>query len=176
MRSSEWGSVMQAMKEAGYHWSSTIIWAKDSLVMSRKDYHTRYEPLWYGWKAGEKRLCPLQDRQQCDLWEIDRPKKSPDHPTTKPIALAARAISNSSHKGDPVLDLFGGSGTTLLATDQTERDAFLMELDPKYADVIVKRYIKAQESDAGVLLIRGGERFMYHEVPQPEPPPAKQGE
>jgi len=134
-----------------------------------KQFHTRYEPLWYGWLAGEKRLCPLQDRQQNDLWEIERPKKSPDHPTTKPIALAARAISNSSHKGDPVLDLFGGSGTTLLAADQTGRDAYLMELDPKYADVIVKRYIKAQESDAGVFLLRGGERFMYHEVPQPEP-------
>jgi len=166
MSAQEWGTVMGAAREAGYHWSSTIIWAKDSLVMSRKDYHTQYEPIWYGWLEGEKRLCPMQDRQQSDLWEIPRPKKSPDHPTTKPIALAAKAIGNSSHKGDAVLDLFGGSGTTMLAAEQTERTAYLMELDPKYSDVIVRRYIKNQESDAGIFLFRNGERLMYHEVPQ----------
>jgi len=94
MSAQEWGTVMGAMREAGYHWSSTVIWAKDSLVLSRKDYHTQYEPIWYGWREGEKRLCPLQDRQQSDLWEIPRPKKSEDHPTTKPIALAGRAIGN----------------------------------------------------------------------------------
>lgn len=164
MSAQEWGSVMIAMKEAGYHWSSTIIWAKDSLVLSRKDYHTQYEPIWYGWLEGEKRLCPLQDRQQSDLWQIDRPKKSEDHPTMKPISLAARAISNSSHLGDAVLDLFGGSGTTLLAAEQTERICRTMELDPKYADVIVRRYIKHQESDSEVFLLRGGEKLAYHEI------------
>jgi len=165
MSAQEWESVMRAMREAGYHWSSTIIWSKESHVISRKDYHTQYEPIWYGWLAGEKRLCPLQDRRQSDLWPFDRPKKSPDHPTMKPIALVAKAIENSSHKSDIVLDLFGGSGTTLLAAEQTERVAYLMELDPKYVDVIVRRYIKHQESDAGVFLNRGGERLMYHEVP-----------
>lgn len=164
MSAQEWGSMMTAMSEAGYHWSSTIIWAKDSLVLSRKDYHTQYEPIWYGWLEGEKRLCPLQDRQQSDLWQIDRPKKSEDHPTMKPISLAARAISNSSHLGDAVLDLFGGSGTTLLAAEQTERICHTMELDPKYADVIVRRYIKHQESDSGIFLLRGGEKLAYHEI------------
>lgn len=166
MSAQEWGTAMGAMRESGYHWSSTIIWAKNSHVMSRKDYHTQYEPIWYGWLEGEKRLCPLQDRQQSDLWQIDRPKKSPEHPTTKPIALAGLAINNSSHRGDVVLDLFGGSGTTLLAAEQTERTAYLMELDPKYTDVIVKRYIKQQENDAGVFLVRGGQRMAYHEVPE----------
>lgn len=164
MSAQEWGNMMTAMSEAGYHWSSTIIWAKDSLVLSRKDYHTQYEPIWYGWLGGEKRLCPLQDRQQSDLWQIDRPKKSEDHPTTKPISLAARAINNSSHMGDVVLDLFGGSGTTLLAAEQTERICHMMELDPKYADVIVRRYIKHQESDSGVFLVRGDEKLAYHEI------------
>jgi len=82
----------------------------------------------------------------------------------KPVALAAKAISNSSHSGDDVLDLFGGSGTTLLAAEQTGRTAHLMELDPKYCDVIVKRAITFKESDADIYLLRGGERLMYHEV------------
>jgi DNA modification methylase len=164
MSAQEWGSMMTAMQEAGYHWSSTIIWAKDSLVLSRKDYHTQYEPIWYGWLDGEKRLCPLQDRQQSDLWQFDRPKRSDEHPTMKPIALAARAIGNSSHAGDIVLDLFGGSGTTLLAAEQCGRAACLMELDPKYCDVIVKRAIAFRQSDTGVFLVRNGERRMYHEA------------
>jgi DNA modification methylase len=167
MSAQEWGSVMGAMKEAGYHWSSTIIWAKDSLVLSRKDYHTQYEPIWYGWLEGEKRLCPLQDRQQSDLWQIDRPKKSPDHPTTKPVALAGKAISNSSRAGDIVLDLFGGSGTTLIASEQCDRICHMMELDPRYADVIVQRFIKIQESDAEVFLLRDGLKYAYTEVPEP---------
>ena len=164
MSAQEWGNVMTAMKEAGYHWSSTIIWAKDSLVLSRKDYHTQYEPIWYGWLDGEKRLCPLQDRQQSDLWQFDRPKKSVEHPTMKPVALAAKAISNSSHTGDVVLDLFGGSGTTLLAAEQTDHVCHTMELDPKYCDVIVKRYIEFRQSDADVYLLRDGEKMPYAEV------------
>ena len=140
MSAKEWGSLMNVMSEVGYHWSSTIIWKKDTLVLSRKDYHTQFEPLWYGWLDGASRLCPLEDRKQSDVFEIPRPKRSPSHPTTKPIELVARAIVNSSHKGDLVLDLFGGSGTTLLAAEQTERVCHMMELDFKYADVIVKRY------------------------------------
>lgn len=162
MSAQEWSAVMGAMREAGYHWSSTIIWAKDTLVLSRKDYHTQYEPIWYGWLDGEKRLCPLQDRQQSDLWEIPRPKKSPDHPTTKPVALAGKAIGNSSRAGDVVLDLFGGSGTTLIAADQSDRICHIMELGPKYVDVIVKRYIKGRESDEGVFLLQNGEKTAWH--------------
>jgi len=164
MSAQEWGTVMTAMRENGYHWSSTIIWAKDTLVLSRKDYHTQYEPIWYGWLEGESRLCPLQDRKQSDLWQFDRPKKSEEHPTMKPVALAGRAIGNSSRIGDAVLDPFGGSGTTLLAAEQLARVCHTMELDPKYCDVIIKRAITFRESDADIWLLRDGEKRMYHEI------------
>ena len=167
MSAQEWGNVMPAMREAGYHWSSTIIWAKDSLVLSRKDYHTQYEPLWYGWLEGEtktKRLCPLKDRKQSDLWQIPRPKVSVEHPTMKPVALVAKALLNSSRTGDVALDLFGGSGTTLIAAEQTERVCRTMELDVKYCDVIVKRYIELVGSDESVFLLRDGVKSAYTEV------------
>ena len=154
MSAQEWGNMMLTLAENDYHWSSTIIWNKDSLVLSRKDYHTKYEPIWYGWKEGS-RLCPLKDRKQCDVWDIPRPKKSEEHPTMKPVELVARAITNSSQPNDVVLDLFGGSGTTLIAAEQEGRRARMMELDPKYADVIVRRYIKtAGKTD--IRLIRKG--------------------
>ena len=164
MSAMEWGNLMLSTKAAGLHWSSTIIWAKDRLVLSRKDYHTQYEPIWYGWVDGEKRLCPLEDRGQSDLWTFDRPLKSPEHPTMKPIALVAKAINNSSHTGDAVLDLFGGSGTTLLAAEQTDRVCDMMELDPKYSDVICKRFIERLQTDSGVFLLRDGKRIPYHEI------------
>jgi DNA modification methylase len=168
MSAQEWGSLMDAMREAGYHWSSTIIWRKDSLVLSRKDYHTQYEPIWYGWLEGSSRLCPLLDRKQSDVWDIPRPKRSDEHPTMKPIALVAKAIVNSSHKGELVLDLFGGSGTTILAAEQTGRVCRSMELDPKYTDVIVKRYYhnfpENAGSDTGVFLVRNGEKVAYQEA------------
>lgn len=140
MSAQEWGNMMLTLAQNDYHWSSTIIWNKDTLVLSRKDYHTKYEPIWYGWKEGQSRLCPLEDRKQSDVWDVDRPKKSDEHPTMKPISLVARAINNSSKKNDVVLDLFGGSGTTLMAAEQTERNCRMMELDPKYVDVIVHRW------------------------------------
>lgn len=140
MSAQEWGNMMLTLAENDYHWSSTIIWNKDQLVLSRKDYHTKYEPIWYGWKAGESRLCPLEDRKQCDVWDFARPTKSEEHPTMKPIPLVARAITNSSKKGNNVLDLFGGSGTTLIACEQTGRKCFMSELDPHYCDVIIQRW------------------------------------
>jgi len=160
MSAQEWGSLMSVMQEAGYHWSSTITWKKDTLVLSRKDYHTQYEPLWYGWVEGA-RLCPLKDRKQSDVWEIPRPKKSDEHPTMKPIALVAKAILNSSHRGDLVLDLFGGSGSTLIAAEQTERVCNMMELDPKYCDVIIKRYLDNTGDKAGVFLLRDGNKTAW---------------
>ena len=160
MSGQEWGNLMSVMREAGFHWSSTIIWKKDTLVLSRKDYHTQFEPIWYGWLEGS-RLCPLQDRKQSDVWEIARPKRSDEHPTMKPISLVAKAIINSSHKGDLVLDLFGGSGTTLIAAEQTKRLCNMMELDPKYCDVIVKRYIESTGTDTGVYLLRGDDKIPY---------------
>ena len=141
MSAQEWGNMMLTLAANEYHWSSTIIWNKDSLVLSRKDYHTKYEPIFYGWKEGQARLHPLDDRKQCDVWDIPRPKISELHPTTKPVELVVRAIKNSSNMKNIVLDLFGGSGTTLIACIDTERYCRMMELDPKYVDVIVKRYI-----------------------------------
>ena len=140
MSPQEWGNLMLTLSDNGFHWSSTIIWNKDRLVLSRKDYHTKYEPIWYGWKEGEARLCPLLDRKQSDVWDFERPSRSDEHPTMKPVALVAKAITNSSHKGNLVLDLFGGSGTTLIACEETDRDCCMMELDPKYVDVIVTRW------------------------------------
>ena len=140
MSAQEWGNMMLAMAGNDYHWSSTIIWNKDQMVLSRKDYHTKYEPIWYGWKEGTGRLCPLTDRTQCDVWDIERPKRSDEHPTMKPVELVARALQNSSKSGDVVLDLFGGSGTTLIAAEQTNRKCCMMELDPKYCDVIIDRW------------------------------------
>jgi DNA modification methylase len=140
MSAQEWGNVMLALSENDYHWSSTIIWNKDRLVLSRKDYHTKYEPIWYGWKSDGPRNYPLADRKQSDVWDIDRPSKSDEHPTMKPIELVARAIKNSSGIGSNVLDLFGGSGTTLIAAEKTGRKCFMMELDPKYCDVIIRRW------------------------------------
>lgn len=139
MSAQEWGNLMLALFENGYHWSSTIIWAKDKFVISRKDYHTQYEPIWYGWKEGS-RLHPLEDRTQSDLWEIPRPMRSDEHPTMKPVELVVRAIQNSSRKGENILDLFGGAGTTLIASEETNRRCYMCELDPHYADVIVNRW------------------------------------
>lgn len=142
MSAQEWGNMMLSLLENGFHWSSTIIWNKDRLVMSRKDYHTKYEPIWYGWKDGERRICPLEDRKQSDVWDITRPSKSEDHPTMKPVELVSRAIKNSSKEESDVLDLFGGSGTTLIACEQLNRTCYMMELDPIYVDVIIKRWEK----------------------------------
>jgi DNA modification methylase len=140
MSAQEWAIVDSALRDAGFHWSSSIIWAKDSLVLSRKDYHTQYEPIWYGWNSNAPRVKKMEDRKQSDLWKIDRPKKSPLHPTTKPIELIQRAIENSSKGEDVVLDLFGGSGSTLIACEKTRRHSRLMELDPIYCDVIIRRW------------------------------------
>jgi len=164
MSAQEWSTLMSVMQEAGYHWSSTVIWVKDSLVLSRKDYHTQYEPAWYGWVDGMARRCPLEDRKQSDVWEIPRPKRSDLHPTMKPIELIGRCITNSSRSGDIVLDLFSGSGSTLIAAEQTGRTCYTMELDPIYADVIVTRYIAQVGSDKGVFLQRGGEKIAYNKL------------
>ena len=163
MSGQEWGNIMNVMDKCGYHWSSTIIWAKDTLVLSRKDYHTQYEPIWYGWKNGT-RVCPLEDRKQSDVWNIPRPKRSEEHPTMKPIELVARALMNSSHSNEIALDLFGGSGTTLMAAEQTNRVCCMMELDPKYCDVIVQRYINLFNKEDDIYLIRDGKKIPYKDV------------
>lgn len=142
MSPQEWPTIHGALTASGFHWSSTIIWAKDSLVLSRKDYHTQYEPIWYGWNAEGPRLHPLEDRQQSDLWQIPRPKRSDEHPTMKPVELVVRSITNSSNPGDIVYEPFSGSGTTVLACEKTGRQCRAIELEPKYVQVAIERWQK----------------------------------
>lgn len=137
MGCSEWPTVHAALTGAKFHWSSTLIWAKDQFVLSRHNYHTRFEPIWYGW---QKTSSFRGDRKQDDVWEFPRPKASPEHPTMKPVELVERAILNSSVRGNQVLDLFGGSGTTLIACEKTGRRGRLAELEPGYCQVIVDRW------------------------------------
>lgn len=140
MGAQEWPAIDNALRQIGFHWSSTIIWVKDQLVMSRKDYHTQYEPIWYGWDNRAPRLKEVPDRKQSDIWMIDRPRKSEEHPTMKPLELVERAILNSSQPGDIVLDLFSGSGTTLAACERSGRVCRAMDNDPKYISVGLERW------------------------------------
>lgn len=151
MSAQEWPVIDRNLREVGFHWSSTIIWAKDRLVLSRKDYHTQYEPIWYGWNADAARLAAVEDRKQSDLWEIDRPSKSELHPTMKPIELVQKSLVNSSKPGNIVLDSFGGSGSTLIACEQTNRKCRMVELDPQYCDVIIARWEKFTGKSAELL-------------------------
>lgn len=139
MSSSELDTLRRAFIEAGGRWSTYIIWAKNHFTMGRSDYQRQYEPILYGWKEGEEHYwCGA--RNEGDVWFVDKPVKNDLHPTMKPVALFERAIKNSSKRRDIVLDLFGGSGTTLIACEKNERRARLMELDPKYVDVIIRRW------------------------------------
>ena len=139
MSSSELDTLQKAFREAGGKWSTFIIWAKNTFTLGRADYQRQYEPILYGWKDGTDHFwCGARD--QGDVWFFDKPAKNDLHPTMKPVALVERAIQNSSKSRDIVLDLFGGSGTTLIAAEQTGRRARLVELDPKYVDVIVERW------------------------------------
>jgi DNA modification methylase len=139
MSTKEWASVSDALAEAGGHWSDTIIWKKDRFVLGRADYQRQYEPIWFGWREGAKHHW-CGDRDQGDVWEIDRPSESDAHPTMKPLALVERAITNSSTSGDVVLDLFLGSGTTLIAAERTGRVCLGMELDAHYGSVVLARW------------------------------------
>ena len=120
-------------------WHSSLVWVKDSLVISRLDYHYRHEVLYYGWKPGGAHHA-VADRSQTSVFEFPRPKRSEEHPTMKPVELVRRHIENSSNPGQSVLDPFAGSGSTLIACEQTGRGAFLMEIDPTYCDVVVQRW------------------------------------
>lgn len=142
MGAQEWPVIHAALQKIGFHWSSTIIWAKDQLVMARKDYHTQYEPMWYGWDNRAPRLVKLIDRTQSDIWFIDRPKKSEEHPTMKPLELVERSLMNSSQPGAVVLDLFAGSGTTLIACEKFGRVCRTMENDPKFVAVVLERWMQ----------------------------------
>ena len=136
---SEGRNFRAAMTDAGWKLAQCCIWVKQTMVMGRQDYHWQHEPILYGWKpTGPHRWCT--DRKQTTVWNFDRPSRNAEHPTMKPIDLIKYPITNSSEEGHIVLDLFGGSGSTLVACESTARRARLMELDPKYVDVIVKRW------------------------------------
>ena len=139
MSSSELHTLYNAFITAGGKWSTFIIWAKNTFTLGRADYQRQYEPILYGWNAEHKHYW-CGDRDQADVWEYNKPVKNDLHPTMKPVELVERAITNSSRSGDVVLDGFGGSGSTLIAAEKTGRKARLVELDPKFCDVIVRRW------------------------------------
>ncbi len=135
-----------AYKNAGYKLAECLIWVKNALVLGRQDYHWRHEPILYGWKEGAAHYI-IYDRTQDTIWEYNKPRRNEEHPTMKPLELVGKAIANSSRVGETVLDVFGGSGSTLIAADQLGRSAYLMELDEKFVDVIIKRFIRYKESN-----------------------------
>ena len=147
MSSSELDTLQKAFREAGGKWSTFVIWAKNTFTLGRADYQRQYEPILYGWKDGVDHFwCGARD--QGDVWFFDKPHRNDLHPTMKPVALVERAIRNSSKSRDLVLDPFGGSGTTLMAAERAGRRARLIELDPKYVDVIIRRWQEATGGSA----------------------------
>ena len=129
-----------AVVDAGFIIKQCIIWRKNTMVMGRQDYQWDHEPILYGWKKGTHFF--IDDRKQRTVWEFPKPNASRHHPTMKPVELCAKAITNSSRPTNIVLDPFGGSGTTLVACEQTGRRCFMMEIDPRYCDVIIERWEK----------------------------------
>ena len=152
---SEGVNFRNAFKNAGFKLAECLIWVKNSLVLGRQDYHWRHEPFLYGWKEGSGHYF-INDRSQDTVWEYNKPKVNDLHPTMKPLELVGRAIKNSSKNNDKVMDLFGGSGSTMIAAEQINRTAYLMELDEKYTDVIVKRMIRFIQTYDNCYLIRDG--------------------
>lgn len=135
----EWATIMSVFEELQGHWSSTIIWNKKNFVLGHQDYQRQFEPILYGWKEGNPHYFTT-DRCLADIWEIQKPNKNELHPTQKPVELPGMAISNSSKENDTILDLFGGSGSTLIACEQLKRKCYIMELDPKFCSVIIERW------------------------------------
>lgn len=157
----------KAFQDAGLYLSGVCIWAKQSLVLGRSPYQWKHEPILFGWKKNGKHKW-FADRKQSTIWNFDRPKKSELHPTMKPIALVAYPILNSSMTNGLVLDPFGGSGSTLIACEQTNRTCYTVELDEKYTDVIVKRYIDQVQNHENVFVIRDGVKISYADLEKGE--------
>jgi DNA modification methylase len=139
MSSSELHTLQKAFIDAGGKWSTFIVWAKNHFTLGRSDYQRQYEPMLYGWKEKNDHYW-CGDRNQSDVWYFNKPNKSDLHPTMKPVELCKKAILNSSKTDDIILDPFGGSGSTLIAAEQTKRRCRMIELDQKYVDVIIKRW------------------------------------
>ena len=152
----------KAFKDAGFYLSGCCVWKKNTLVLGRSPYQWQHEPVLYGWKQKGKHQW-FSDRKQTTIWEYDRPKASKEHPTMKPVQLMAYPIQNSSMRGTLILDPFLGSGSTLIAADQIGRICYGIELDEKFVDVIVKRYMEATEN-TDVKLIREGRNLTFEEA------------
>lgn len=153
----------KAFSDAGFYLSGTCIWKKQSLVLGRSPYQWQHEPCLYGWKKKGRHQW-YSDRKQTTIWEFDKPKKNGDHPTMKPIPLIAYPIKNSSMSNCIILDPFGGSGSTLIACEQLGRICHTIELDEKYCDVIVKRYIEQAGSADTVSVIRDGKTIRFEDL------------
>lgn len=157
----------KAFSDAGFYLSGCCIWKKPSLVLGRSPYQWQHEPCLYGWKKNGKHQW-YSDRKQTTIWEFEKTKKNTDHPTMKPIPLLAYPIQNSSMSNTLVLDPFGGSGSTLIACEQTDRSCVTIELDEKYCDVIVKRYIEQVGSADKVSVERDGKTYTFAELEVPD--------
>jgi len=153
----------KAFNDAGFYLSGTCIWKKQSLVLGRSPYQWQHEPVLFGWKKKGKHKW-YTGRKESTIWEFDKPKKNGDHPTMKPIALLAYPIMNSSVSNSIVLDPFGGSGSTLIACEQSDRICYMVELDEKFCDVIVNRYIELVGTSENVSVLRDGKEYKYTKI------------
>ena len=160
---SEGLNFRKAFIDAGFKLAQCLIWVKNSFTMGRQDYQWQHEPILYGWKPGAGHYF-VDDRSLSTVWFYDKPKHNDLHPTMKPLELVGQGINNGSLLGQLVLDLFGGSGSTLIACEQAGRINYSMELDEKYADVIVKRFIKYKDSTDDCYLIRDGVQIPLAEI------------
>lgn len=159
---SEGLNFRRAFIESGFKLAQCCIWVKNSMVLGRQDYQWQHEPVLYGWKPTAAHRWH-SDRCQTTIWHFDKPQRSAEHPTMKPIPLIAYPIQNSSKKNDLILDLFGGSGSTLIACEQIGRKCFTMEIDPLYCDVIIRRYIKATNNNK-VQIFRDGTVMEFESI------------
>lgn len=155
----------KAFIDAGFHLSGCCIWVKNSLVLGRSDYQWQHEPVLYGFlQNGKHYWSKAAGRSQTTIWNFDKPKKNKNHPTSKPLDLLAYPIGNSSQENAIVVDTFGGSGSTLMTCEQTNRICYSMELDEKYASVILRRYVEDTDDADNVYVIRNGEKLMYSDL------------
>ena len=153
----------RAFVDAGFHLAGCCIWVKNSLVLGRSDYQWQHEPVLYGFLQNGKHPW-YSDRKQTTIWNFDKPKRNKNHPTSKPLDLLAYPIGNSTQTNAIVVDTFGGSGSTLMACEQTGRICCTMELDEKYASVILRRYVEDGGDPDGVYVERNGEKLMYSDL------------
>ena len=153
----------KAFIDAGFHLAGCCIWVKDSLVLGRSDYQWQHEPVLYGFMQNGKHPW-YSDRKQTTIWNFDKPKKNSNHPTSKPLDLLSYPINNSTQANAIVIDTFGGSGSTLMACEQMNRICYTMELDEKYASVILRRYVEDTNDSENVYVIRNGEKILYKDL------------